>query len=426
MPSREELAAVDRGDRRLVADVAREVVVGDLVVEDVVQEAVGDHRLGRVGGHADAVVEDRAALRLVPVGEHVGLDALGHVGDDPGDHVPRPRLVQDDAPGRHGLVVGDRDLDADLVVELLEVAAGAREQVGVLGVEVGHPAAHERHPRRLARVVEDRHLAAVLLRLRRPERVPRLVELARVEVEDVVAPRDARRVRRVRDAVARADVVERAVQLGPDVLLQVRDQLEVQRLDELAPDEARELIGRGEDDVELQAPRAELRERLVERVEGGDADADALLLAERLEDRRVDVVGVVVDLQLAAALGLDRARDDVAELGQHHRVVAARERDAGAVDRAARGRVAEDALAAARRRRRRPRPAWWCSRSRPAPRRCRRWRPVPHHGETATVATVLRPAALKARSKHADDYPTRQAVVKLVHAYSTFGLGVVD
>jgi len=33
---------------------------------------------------------------------------------------------------------------------------------------------------------------------------------------------------------------------------------------------------------------------------------------------------------------------------------------------------------------------------------------------------------LKARSKHADDYPTRQAVVKLVQASSTFGLAIVD
>jgi hypothetical protein len=51
---------------------------------------------------------------------------------------------------------------------------------------------------------------------------------------------------------------------------------------------------------------------------------------------------------------------------------------------------------------------------------------MPHHDGTATVATVLRPAALKARSKHADDYPTGRAVVKVVHAYSTIGLTDVD
>ena len=166
-----------------------------------------------------------------------------------------------------------------------------------------------------------------------------------------------------------------------------------------------------------QAPGAELRERLVERVEGRDADADALLLAERLEDRRVEVVGVVVDLQLAAALGLGRARDRVAEPGSDDRVVAARRagcrrcrpdrprwgrrgcpcrRRAGAVGGDRRGGV----LAAGQRRA-----------------DAGGERPVPHHGAAATVATALalRPA-LKARSKHADDYPTRQAVVKVVHA----------
>jgi hypothetical protein len=136
------------------------------------------------------------------------------------------------------------------------------------------------------------------------------------------------------------------VQRGPDVLLEVGDQLVVERLHELAADQARELVGRREDDVELQAAGAELRERLVERVEGGDPDAHALLLAEGLQHLGVEVVGVVVDLQLAAALGLDRARDRVAELGHDHRVVAARQRDARAVDRAAGGRVAENALAA--------------------------------------------------------------------------------
>jgi hypothetical protein len=135
------------------------------------------------------------------------------------------------------------------------------------------------------------------------------------------------------------------VQLRPDVLLQVGDQLEVQRLDELAPDQTRELVWRREDHVELEAAGAELGEGLVERVEGGDADAHALLLAERLDDRRVEVVGVVVDLQLAAALGLRRALDRLAAPRQDDRVVLARQRDAGAVDGPARGGIAQDARA---------------------------------------------------------------------------------
>ena len=47
-------------------------------------------------------------------------------------------------------------------------------------------------------------------------------------------------------------------------------------------------------------------------VERRHPDAHALLLAEGLDDLRVEVVGVVVDLQLAAALGvagLDRVAD---------------------------------------------------------------------------------------------------------------------
>jgi hypothetical protein len=110
---------------------------------------------------------------------------------------------------------------------------------------------------------------------------------------------------------------------------------------------SRELVGRREDDVELEAAGAELRERLVERVERGDADAHALLLAEGLDDRGVEVVGVVVDLQLAAALGLRRALDRLAAPRQDDRIVLARQRDAGAVDRPARGRIAQDALAVA-------------------------------------------------------------------------------
>jgi hypothetical protein len=313
----------------------------------VVEEAVRDHRLRRARGDRDDVVEDRPALRLVPVREHVGLGALGQVGDDRRDHVARPALVQEHAPGRDRLVIGDRDLHADLAVELLEVGAGAIEQVRVLGVEVGHPAAHERHARRLARVVEDRDLAAIFLGLRAPEGVPRPVELARVEVEQVVAPGDPGGVGDVGHRVARADVVERAVQLGPDVLLEVGDQLVVERLQQPAADQARELIGRREDHVELQAPGAELRERLVEGVERGHPDAHVLLFAEGLEHLGVEVVGVVVDVQLAAALGLGRAGDDVAELGHDDRVVLARQRDAGAVDRPAGGGVAENALAAA-------------------------------------------------------------------------------
>ncbi len=106
-------------------------------------------------------------------------------------------------------------------------------------------------------------------------------------------------------------------------------------------------FGRAEEHVELQLAGAQLGERLVERVERRDLDLDALLLAELLQHGRVEVVGVVVDPQLAALLGLDGALDRLEQARQRHRVVAAGERDAGGVDRPARGRIAEDALPAA-------------------------------------------------------------------------------
>ena len=243
-------------------------------------------------------------------------------------HVARPRLVQPHAPGRQRLVAGDRDLDAHALVELLRSVEARVELLRVLGVEVGDAAPHQRHAERLARVVEHRR------RGRGTARPPRTrptgwSSLAGSKSELVVAPADPGRVDGVRDGVARADVVERAVQLRPDVLLEVRDQVVVQRLDQLAARRSRESwSGEVKMTSNSRRPVAELRERLVERVERRHADADALLLAELLEHRRVEVVGVVVDLQLAAALGLAPALTGVADLRQRDRVVAARERDA--------------------------------------------------------------------------------------------------
>jgi hypothetical protein len=68
----------------------------------------------------------------------------------------------------------------------------------------------------------------------------------------------------------------------------------VERLHELAADEARELVGRREDHVGLEAAGGELRERLLERLERRDANAHVLALAELLQHGGVEVVGVVV------------------------------------------------------------------------------------------------------------------------------------
>ena len=172
-------------------------------------------RLLRLRADADAVVEDRPAGLLVPVGEHRRRSSPWQVGDDRADQVARPRLVQPHAAGRQRLVVGDRDLDARRSALSSWRSADARSScAGSSVLRSVTPRRISAIPSALARVVEDADAAAELLGL--PERVPRVVELGRVEVAElVVAPADPGRVDGVGHAVARADVVERAVQLRP-------------------------------------------------------------------------------------------------------------------------------------------------------------------------------------------------------------------
>jgi hypothetical protein len=177
-------------------------------------------------------------------------------------------------------------------------------------------------------VVEHRHLARDLFHL--PEAVVGVGKLRRVVVgEEVVAPGDPGGEDRVGHGVARADVVPGALQGLPDVALEVGDVVKVQRLDQLARDEQRDLRLGGDEDVVADGARGELGDRFVEGREGAQLDLDAVFLFERLEDGLVDVFGPVVELQ-RARLGLEAAGDRpvVGVDRQGDRVVGAGERQA--------------------------------------------------------------------------------------------------
>ena len=236
------------------------------------------------------------------------------------------------------LVVGDRDLRVADRAELREVGLRLVDDGLVLGVEVGphvpsHRVALHRHAQRVAPVVEDPDLAAIGLRV--PEDVPRDVHARDVLLDLVVAPADPVHPDDVRDRVARAAVVERVGQLGPDVLLEVGQVGVVERLEQLAGDQVDHVrAAQAHDQVERHRPGRELRDRLVGRVVGRDLDLRVELLLELLDRRRVDVVGVVVDPQ-RAGLGLDAVRDRLVVVGDRprHRVVGAWEREPRGAER---------------------------------------------------------------------------------------------
>ena len=140
--------------------------------------------------------------------------------------------------------------------QLLQVfVAACSDDLRVLGVDVRDAAMQQRHRERLALVVEDRDLAGVLLRV--PEDVVAVLERGRRLLDLVGAPGDAGRVDRVRHRVARAHVVERALQRLPDVL-QVRQVRVVDRLDQLARHCARQVLDGREPDVERRLPEVSL------------------------------------------------------------------------------------------------------------------------------------------------------------------------
>ena len=216
-------------------------------------------------------------------------------------------------------------------------APAAWTMAGVLGVEVRDAALRHRvalhgHAQPVAVVVEQADLA--LVRRRVPEDVPRHRGAGDVLLDHVVAPADAVAPDDVGHGVARALVVERVLQLGPDVD-EVRQVGVVQRLQDAAGHELHDVAAaEPEDDVERHRAGRELRQRLVGRVVGGDLDAAVELGLELLLRVRVDVVGVVVDPQ-RAALGLLAIRDRlvVVEERPGHGVVRARQRQAAGSER---------------------------------------------------------------------------------------------
>jgi hypothetical protein len=75
----------------------------------------------------------------------------------------------------------------------------------------------------------------------------------------------------------RPAVVEGVDELGPDVLLQVRDVVEVERLDELAGDADVERVGRDLHHVRRHGARGEPREPRIDVVERRVLHVDAVL-----------------------------------------------------------------------------------------------------------------------------------------------------
>ncbi len=198
---------------------------------------------------------------------------------------------------------------------------------------LAHRVALHRHAQRVAPVVEDPDLAAVLLGL--PEDVPRHVHPRDVLADLVVAVADAVHPDDVGDRVVRAAVVERVGQLGPDVLLEVREVGVVERLDQLLGDQVDDVrAAQAHDQVELDGTGGELRDRLVVRVVGRDLDLRVELRLELLDRRRVDVVRVVVDPQ-RAGLGRRAVGDRLVVVGDRpgDGVVGTREREAGWAER---------------------------------------------------------------------------------------------
>ena len=168
------------------------------------------------------------------------------------------------------LVVGDRDLEVGDVAQLLEIAAGLLDQLGILGVQVRDEPVPEgvalhRHAEPVALVVEEADLPAVRGGL--PEDVPGDVHGGDVLADQVVAPADSVRPDDVRHRVAGAAVVERVGELGPDVRREVRQIGVVQRLQELQRHQVDDVRAREtEDDVVGDGARLKLRDPLIGRV----------------------------------------------------------------------------------------------------------------------------------------------------------------
>src|SRR5436190_11041917 len=139
-------ARVDLVQRGLIPVEVDEVLIGDAVVEEVVEEEMREHRLLRGRANREAVVLDRhLAVGCLPVGEGARWRSLWEVVDVARDHVPRPRLVEPTRPLRDRLVLNVVHLDVADAVELLEVGYCLVDVRWFLRVDVRYRLAMERH-----------------------------------------------------------------------------------------------------------------------------------------------------------------------------------------------------------------------------------------------------------------------------------------
>ncbi len=157
--------------------------------------------------------------------------------------------------------------------------------------------------------------------LRVPEHVVGVGHRGDVLGDLVVAPADAGRVDGVGHGVAPLAVVPGVGERGPDVG-DVRDVGVVAGPDQLGRHHLGDLVIAGEVDVVGGLARPDLGQRLVGVVERRDRDLDVVglvLLLERLDDLRADVVGVVVELERRALLGHQPVGDGRVVLGDRPR-----------------------------------------------------------------------------------------------------------
>ncbi|GBC87057.1 hypothetical protein HRbin12_01058 [bacterium HR12] len=264
---------------------------------------VGEHRVLRLGGDHDEVVRHLpAALRRVVEAEDLRPDPLGEVVLGV-VHVPRPRVRDPRLPLRDLLVVAGAHLDVHEVVQLREGLPRPPDGVLVPGVHVSHADPDERHADRLSVLVEEVHLPT-------PPLVPVDVEGhgKGAGVVDMVPPvPDPRLPGHVGDRVAGSPVVPGILEPRPHVR-EVGQVRVVEGLDLLGRDELREVLDRGEEQVEADGVVLHLGHRLVHPGELRVLDLDAVLGLERLEDLLVDVVVPVEDAQ-RARLGRQAVRD---------------------------------------------------------------------------------------------------------------------
>ena len=292
--------------RRRVAVEVDEVVVGVLLVEDEVEELVRERRALRAPRRCRRSRSARRRSRRAPRTRARRRHALGHVVEGAAEEVARPRVVEHRLALGQRLVVGDRDLRGCRCRSAAEVLACALSTISSSSV-----LRSGRTPSRIAS-----RCIGMLSASRWSSRIPTLPRYAcdcqkmshgtsmpgDVLLDLVVAPADPVHPDDVRDRVARAAVVERVGQLGPDVLLEVRQVGVVERLEQLLRDQVDDVrAAQADDEVEVDRAGRELRDRLVGRVVGRDLDLAVELLLELLDRRRVDVVGVVEDPQRAGS-----------------------------------------------------------------------------------------------------------------------------